>query len=210
MSHTGVAIALAWPQTLCKHAGAWYDHPMRWLGFCSGGYYRVGHAAVVLVEIATGTCRYFDFGRYHAPAGYGRVRDADTDHDLRIRSRAHLDASGNILNLESVLAELHRNPACHGTGSLYGSSCTIDYDAAFAAAKQMQVQSPWPYGPFVWRGTNCSRFVRTVVLAGNPKWRAQAALAMPLTISPTPIWNVRAVGPKFITTDACQNSFTTA
>ena len=65
--HNGFAIALAWPETQCKEAVAWYDGLMRMININKNGYYKVGHAAIVLVEDISGRCHYFDFGRYHAP-----------------------------------------------------------------------------------------------------------------------------------------------
>src|SRR5690606_25903582 len=101
--HTGIAIALAWPETKCKQAGAWYDGLMNLLGISKENYYKVGHAAVVLIEAKTGNCLYFDFGRYHAPFGQGRVRDLETDHDLEIYTKAKFDNAGNFLNYEQIL-----------------------------------------------------------------------------------------------------------
>ncbi len=34
--------------------------------------------------------------------------------------------------------------------------------------KDHKHESPIPYGPFVAKGSNCSRFVHSVILAGNP------------------------------------------
>ncbi|MDQ3395429.1 MAG: hypothetical protein M3512_15145, partial [Bacteroidota bacterium] len=67
----GFAILLAWPETFCKQAGGWYDPLLSWLGISKNHYYRVGHAAVVLVNGFNGSLQYFDFGRYHSPYGYG-------------------------------------------------------------------------------------------------------------------------------------------
>jgi hypothetical protein len=80
---SGFALALAWPETLCKQAGSWYDYHMHYLGINKKGYYKVGHSALVLVNQSSGNCQYFDFGRYHAPHGLGRVRSERTDNDLR-------------------------------------------------------------------------------------------------------------------------------
>ncbi len=75
-THTGFAIAIAWPSTFCKQPGSWYDPLTLWLGVNYNHYYRVGHAAVVLIDPDKNKCHYFDFGRYHAPFQYGRVRNA--------------------------------------------------------------------------------------------------------------------------------------
>jgi hypothetical protein len=192
--HTGFAITIAWPETLCKQAGAWYDFFMDLLGFSKNNYYKVGHAAVVLVEIETRNCYYFDFGRYHAPFGHGRVRDMETDHDLLIHSKAQVSKSNDELqNFKEILLELTENQACHGSGTLHASYTKINFEKAFSFAKKMQDMSPWQYGPFVLQGTNCSRFVRTIVLSGDPPLVDKLKIFIPLTISPSPIGNVKSL-----------------
>lgn len=191
--HTGIAIALAWPETLCKQAGAWYDGLMNTFGFSKNNYYKVGHAAVVLIEKESGNCFYFDFGRYHAPFGHGRVRDIETDHDLEILTKAKFDENKNISNIEQILNELAQNEACHGLGTLHASFTNINFDKAYQNAKSMQEKSPWKYGPFIWSGTNCSRFVRTVILYGEPLFVEKLKLTIPYTISPLPIGNVKSL-----------------
>lgn len=191
--YTGFAIALAWPETLCKQAGAWYDGLTSFLGFSKNHYYKVGHAAVVLIESNTGNCHYFDFGRYHAPFGYGRVRDAETDHDLGIHIKALISDVGEIANMEEILSELYGNPACHGQGQLLASYTKINFEKSYSRAKQMQEKNPWKYGPFIWKGTNCSRFVRTIVLAGNPIFLSKLKLFFPLATTPTPMGNVNSL-----------------
>lgn len=192
--HTGFAISIAWPETLCKQAGAWYDSLMNALGFSKNNYYKVGHAAVVLVEIQTGNCHYFDFGRYHAPFGHGRVRDRETDHDLQIHSKAVFSKlNDDLQNFKEILLELTENRACHGSGTLHASYTKINFEKAFSFAKKMQDMSPLKYGPFVLQGTNCSRFVRTIVLSGDPPFVDKLKLLVPLTISPSPIGNVNSL-----------------
>ena len=63
-------IILAWPEGMCVAAGAWYD-PF----FATDGKYRVGHSAIILINSESKKLHYFDFGRYHTPQGFGRVRD---------------------------------------------------------------------------------------------------------------------------------------
>ncbi len=183
-------ILLAWPDTLCKQAGAWYDNISNLLGFSKNNYYKVGHAAIVLVNNDTKKCHYFDFGRYHAPFGHGRVRDEETDHDLVIKTKATIH-SNQIINLNEILNELKNNESCHGDGDLHASIIKGNFNQAFKKAKSMQTNSPWKYGPFIWKGTNCSRFVRTIALSSSPKKQTKLKLFLPLTISPTPIGNVK-------------------
>lgn len=188
----GIAIALAWPETLCKQAGAWYDVPLKWLGININRYYKVGHAAIVLIENKTGNCHYFDFGRYHAPHQHGRVRGAFTDHDLEMKTKA-IVSNGKINNYNELLLELFSNESCHGSGALHAGYCSVNFEKAFEKAMQMQSNSPIPYGPFLPNGTNCSRFVNTVVLSGAPNFLYRLVLAYPKTLSPTPIGNVKAL-----------------
>mgnify|MGYP003964711885 CR=1 FL=1 len=116
----GFAIVLAWPKTLCKQAGSWYDFPMHYLGISNKGYYNVGHSAVVLVDDTTQSCHYFDFGRYHAPHGYGRVRSAETDHDLRIELKAvYNNIQTDIINLNEVLSNNYKKRSSSDMARLF-------------------------------------------------------------------------------------------
>lgn len=189
-----IAIILAWPETKCKQAGAWYDSIMRWINFNNQGYYKVGHAAIVLIKKTTGVPYYFDFGRYHSPLGKGRVRDYTTDHDLSISTRMIFNETGELANLPELLLELQNNESCHGDGELRVAWTYIDFDKCYNAAKQLQQREFISYGPFVVRGTNCSRFVRKVALSGMDYSVEKIKLIFPLTMSPTPIGNVKSVG----------------
>lgn len=191
--HNGIAIALAWPETLCKQAGAWYDKPLKWLGINKSNYYKVGHAAIVLINNENGDCHYFDFGRYHSPYQHGRVRSAYTDHDLEMKTKAIVLDNGKLKNYNEILLELFCNESCHGSGKLHASYCHVNFQHAYNKANEMQSVSPIPYGPFLPNGTNCSRFVNTIILAGRPEWFYRLVLASPKTLSPTPIGNVKAL-----------------
>lgn len=195
-SRNGFAIILAWPQTFCKQAGGWYDPFLMWLGISKNHYYHTGHAAVVLVNGFNGCSHYFDFGRYHSPFGYGRVRSDATDPELKMIINAEI-LNGNINNLGSILMELSNRKACHGEGNLYASVLPIDFGEAINKAKALQNQSPITYGPFVWKGTNCSRFVNDVLKAGNPSFLTWLKLMFPWTLIPTPMGNVKAGGKRY-------------
>jgi len=195
--HNGFAIALSWPETLCKQAGAWYDFLMRYLGINKQGYYRVGHAAVVLVDDLTQQCRYFDFGRYHAPHGHGRVRSEETDSDLVVKTKAIFSEDTlTIVNMNEILTELYHNVSTHGEGTIYGTATRINFYETFDFIKQLQKRDFIPYGPFIPHGTNCSRFVSSVVQAGKPALSQTIRLKFPLTFTPTPMWNLKALGGK--------------
>ncbi|MDF1576589.1 MAG: hypothetical protein P1P86_15495 [Bacteroidales bacterium] len=192
--YTGFALVLAWPQTFCKEPGSWYDPVTRWLGINRNNYYRAGHAALVLVDGVNEKCHYFDFGRYHAPFKHGRVRSVDTDHDLIMNTTPKISGDGtSILNVREILEELQYNPACHGEGALYASYSRINFNDSMMNAIRMQKESPVPYGPFISGGSNCSRFVHTVILSGKPDWYRRMQLKYFIPLTPTPLSNVNAL-----------------
>jgi hypothetical protein len=197
--HTGFAIAIAWPETWCKQSGAWYDGFINRLGISKHHYYRVGHAALVLVDDETGRCQYFDFGRYHTPFQHGRARSEKTDDGLKMKTVAKISSDKNrILNFEEILTELQQNPECHGEGNIHASYGRINFEKALAKAEEMQKQSPIRYGPFQYKGSNCSRFVNTVIRAGKPSWLASFKLNFFVPLTPTPLNNVHSFPNKTI------------
>ncbi|MDF1570615.1 MAG: hypothetical protein P1P82_03250 [Bacteroidales bacterium] len=192
--YSGFAIALAWPATYCKEPGSWYDPVTRWLGISHNNYYRAGHAALVLIDREELKCHYFDFGRYHAPFQHGRVRDAVTDHDLKMHTEPRISTDGrSIENLDEILSELQHNAACHGEGPLHASYTRIDFALASDKVLAMQETGPIPYGPFVPGGSNCSRFVHTALMAGKPGWNNRFRLKFFMPFTPTPLSNVHAL-----------------
>lgn len=192
--YTGFAIALAWPQTFCKQPGSWYDPLALRLGLNMNHYYRVGHAAVVLIDRKNNKSHYFDFGRYHTPFQHGRVRSVDTDHELSIKTIPAISPDNTaILNYLEILSELQNNKACHGEGNLHASYCPVNFQAAFDKATHMQKESPIPYGPFRITGSNCSRFVNTVIRAGKPNWKFGFRLKYGMWFTPTPMNNVNSL-----------------
>lgn len=196
---TGFAIALAWPATYCKEPGAWYDPVTRWLGFNRYNYYRAGHAALVLVDNTGRKNHYFDFGRYHAPLWHGRVRSGETDHDLVMKTVPEISSDGNgLTNFDEILTELQQNAACHGEGKLFASTIPINFRSAYTKALQMQEASPLPYGPFIPGGSNCSRFVNTVIRAGRPEWKYRFRLKYFVPLTPTPMNNVNSLRQKTV------------
>ena len=191
---SGFAIALAWPEMYCKQAGAWYDGILHFFRISKHHYFKVGHAAVVLVDREQQQFHYFDFGRYHTPFRRGRVRSALTDHDLRIRT-AFRDTTRQAReeSFHQVLEELQQNTSCHGEGALHASYCRVDFGRAFEQASKMQARPHWLYGPFHLGGTNCSRFVKTVILAGRPGWQHRWRLKYMMPLTPMPKTNVSAL-----------------
>jgi hypothetical protein len=203
--HTGFAIAIAWPETYCKQPGYWYDSLSNFIGLSDHHYYKVGHAALVLVDYETCKCRYFDFGRYHSPFQHGRVRSEATDDGLKVKTLASISEDGRkIENLEEILTELQLNPECHGEGKIHASYNRINFHRAYSKAFYLQHKSPIPYGPFRYNGSNCSRFVNSALIAGKPSWWTTFKLKYLVPLTPTPMNNVnsfenRVVLPKMLT-----------
>ncbi|WP_068474002.1 DUF6695 family protein [Saccharicrinis aurantiacus] len=192
-THTGFAIAIAWPDTYCKQPGSWYDPLMSFLGINKNNYYKVGHAALCLINSEDGEVLYFDFGRYHSPFKHGRVRGSITDPELRIKTKAQIDEKHKkLINFSEILNELQENASCHGEGPIHASYCTINFNQAHQ--KVLQLQSDFiPYGPFLLNGSNCSRFVNKAILAGNPNFKTKVILKFGIPLTPTPIGNVKAL-----------------
>lgn len=196
---TGFAIALAWPETYCKQPGSWYDGITRFFNISTNNFYRVGHAALVLINSETNQCHYFDFGRYHSPFQYGRVRGEITDPGLTIKTTAQISGDGNnIDNFRDILEELQSNHECHGDGNLHAAYTPVNFKKAFRQARQMQESSPISYGPFAMGGTNCSRFVCTTILAGQPAKKFAFRLKYLVFMTPTPLNNVDALEHKLV------------
>lgn len=183
-------IPLAWPETMVISAGSWYDFLTRRLGFLKNGKYRAGHSATLMVNAKSGKVSYFDFGRYHTPLGFGRVRDEETDCELRLNTIADCKDE-NIQNIEPILLEIASNKSNHGDGSMYASVLSgVDFEKGYLYAKKIQKRGVIPYGPFLKNGTNCSRFISSLMQATNPSLIKKLRLKYPFCISPSPKRNV--------------------
>ena len=192
-NYNGMAIAIAWPEFFGKQTGSWYDTPMRWLGINRNFHYKVGHAALILVDITSGACYHFDCGRYHAPYQHGRIRDASTDTNLTIQHKAVISGY-TIVNLGDILHEVQMNKSCFGVGPLYASYSQVNFDFAWQKVKELQSKGAIPFGPFDINGTNCCRFVRTGILAGSPPATQRLKLHYFWPLKPTPMGNVACLG----------------
>ncbi len=177
-------ITIAWPEGMVASAGSWYDKIVS-----TNGRYRVGHSAIVLINSEAKKAYYFDFGRYHTPLGYGRVRDLETDPDLAI-----IDPdiqNGELANIEPLLLSLSTVKATHGEGKMYASLISgVDFNKAFSTAKMIQEKGLLPYGPFTRKGTNCSRFVSSVIQSAGVSVIKKLRFKYPFCISPSPKRNV--------------------
>lgn len=191
----GMAIAIAWPEFTGKQPGSWYDAPMRWIGHNKNFQYKVGHASLILVDAISGNCSYFDCGRYHAPYQHGRIRDASTDANLKIHTKAKF-TDNKITNINELLTEIQNNKTTFGVGPLYASYCPVNIDSSRSKIKELQSEDAIPFGPFVINGINCCRFVRNGILAGAPELKYHFKLRYLWPFKPMPITNVNFLSDK--------------
>lgn len=199
MKNKSAIIMLAWPETPAIQVGSWYEPVTKLLGFNKNGYYTAGHSALVLLDPKTGGLHYFDFGRYHTPSGYGRIRNADTDPDLIVQEKAEYNHRGEIKNVEHLLLALSKYKSFHGHGHMFASiSYGFDFYKAFAFAKNQQKKDAILYGPFAYKGTNCSRFTSGIYRTGVRNGYKKAQTILPLSLTPTPIGNVLIASEKNI------------
>ncbi len=185
MKNKDFIIVLAWPELRCKLAGSWYDFL-----FSKKGNIRVGHSALILVDANSKKLFYMDNGRYHTPKGYSRIRDEQTDHDVKMSMLAEIK-DGEILNIEEILKETAQKKANHGEGTLYASILSeVDFQSAYSFAKKQQDKGAISYGPFIINGINCSRFVASTIINANPPIITKLRLKFPYSIVPSPKRNV--------------------
>ena len=185
MTNTDFIIVLAWPEGEVTAAGAWYD-PL----FSTDGKYRVGHSALILINSENKELLYFDFGRYHTPTGFGRVRDKETDPDIGIPISAEIE-DNRIKNIKEILVHTKNKKANHGEGKLYASVLkNVNFISSYKFAKKIQEKGIIPYGPFVPKGSNCSRFVSATIRKSNPNLIKSLRLQFPFSLSPSPKRNV--------------------
>lgn len=208
-------IMLAWPELMVRNPNSWYD----WFFDHNGKYtfdkifgkkittrYRGGHSALILVNAKNNKLHYFDNGRYHTPFGFGRIRDAETDPDVGISFKAEIE-DGEIKNIDDILIDAAKKKANHGEGTLYASVLyNIDFNLAFLYAKKIQNKDAIKYGPFVFNGTNCSRFTCSVAINSNPNLLKKIRLMFPCTVMPSPKRNISICNKNFyvVKNDICK------
>lgn len=191
MSPTGKIIVLAFPDTFVKMSDELMCRILPLVGLGTRTHIKAGHAALVLIENATGHAQYYDFGRYITPPGHGRVRSAKTDVELEIPFKAVIQ-DDTLTNLNAFLLWLAEHPEkTHGSGRLLASLCeAIDYDRAIAYIENLQQQGSIPYKAFGATGSNCSRLVTETLLAATSNKRIISGLKHNKRFTPSTVGNV--------------------
>lgn len=193
MSYLDTAIVIAWPE--CTARG---DESililLRKAGIIKNLNMRVGHAAICLINPQTAEVLYYDFGRYITPRGYGRARSKYTDPTLVLETRATFDEDKNLTNVEDIAQELGaKSKYTHGAGPMvFSVSKTINFAKAKAYADEMVMRGYFPYNGLDKSASNCARYVTEAMKAANEDGTVGSKLKYPLTVRPTPLYNVVA------------------
>ncbi|WP_040281351.1 DUF6695 family protein [Psychroserpens damuponensis] len=189
--NNGIIISLAYPDTIVKIPDERFLSYLRFIGIGKKGYVRAGHAALVLINKATGELEYFDFGRYVTPMSSGRVRSKDTDFELNFSIRAQIK-NNTIVNLDEILRFLATNPRLtHGEGKLVASVCkAVDYNKAKTYIDALQQQYFVKYAVFQKAASNCSRFVTETLIASVTNDGIRKKLIKSKWFTPSTVGNV--------------------
>ena len=191
MTNTGIIITLAYPDTIVMVSKEWFSFFLRFLGIGKKNYVRAGHAALVLIDKATGFLGYHDFGRYITPEPYGRVRGGDTDNELRFPLKAII-VEDRIVNLNEILRFLATHPKLtHGDGKMLASVCNaIDYKKARTHISMMQQKHFIRYAAFAKNACNCARFVTDALIASVTEAKVKKKLVKSKWFTPSTVANV--------------------
>jgi len=191
LAYEDIAIPIAWPDQTARGDENWYAI-LKKLGVIKNLNFKVGHAAIILVKKNTGEIRYFDFGRYITPRGYGRARSEKFDPRLKINSKAIIKGQ-EIQNLSEILSELESMAeATHGGGRLFCSQAAqINFEKGIQFAEAIVDQGPVLYGALAQKNNSCSRYVAQILTAAmaedDPRKRD---ILFPESLKPSPFSNV--------------------
>jgi hypothetical protein len=162
LSNSDFIITLSWPEGKISAVGSWYD---KILGL--NRKYSIGHTAIILINSITNEIYYLDFGRYHTPIGFGRVRDIETDPNLTIRNPVIIE-NNSINSVDKIIKEIYEKKSTHGEGRLYYKILdNINFRKGRKYAKLNQNRGLISFGPFSKNSLNCGRFVYNVMRKSN-------------------------------------------
>ena len=192
MNYNGKIIVLAYPDTFVTMSDEWICKLLPLVGLGTKEYIKAGHAALILIENSTGVARYFDFGRYVTPKGFGRVRSAITDAELEIPFKAEIGKNQRLTNLNTFLLWLDKHPEkTHGEGRLLASVCdAVQFEQAEEFILELQSRGSIPYGAFDKTGSNCSRFVTDAIINATSERKIIKALNFNKKFTPSTVGNV--------------------
>ena len=168
--YNDIAIPIAWPDQTARGDELWMA-ALKKLGIVKNLNFKVGHAAIVLIERKTGDLRYFDFGRYIVPRGFGRARSSEFDPRLELFSKASFSENNQFLNLEEILIELsNKESATHGAGRLLCSIAEhVSFQKGVEYAESLVDKGPILYGAIAPNNNSCSRYVAQILVNAMEK-----------------------------------------
>lgn len=173
MKKDAIIISLAWPETWVRETEASYNVLSRAFGISRDGYYKVGHAALVLIDLKSGHASYFDCGRYDCPPNLARVRSCQSDPGLELFSQV-FDID-DIFQTTKLLWEIAGNENTNGDGPMHWGIHPVNYKTCLKGIRKEINRGFFPYGPFDTKGSNCSRFVLKALIAGGAENKFKAA-----------------------------------
>ena len=191
MRYNGKIIVLAFPDTFVKMSDELMCKLLPLVGLGTRTHIKAGHAALVLIENATGNAFYYDFGRYITPEGLGRVRGSETDAELEIPFKA-IVKNTKLENLDEFLLWLDAHPEkTHGSGRLIASlNEHVCFEKAHDYITKLQEQGSVPYRAFGNIGSNCARFVTETILSSTEEKHVIKALKHNKKFTPSTVGNV--------------------
>ncbi len=195
-----IAIPISWPDKTALGDEYWMWF-LKQIGLVKNLNFKVGHAAIVLVNRQSGELRYFDFGRYITPRGYGRARSARFDPRLKLYTTAKFDSTTQLVsNINEITDELARlEHATHGGGRmLYTQAPAVSFEKGVAFAETLVAKGPIRYGAFARANNSCSRYVVQVLTAAMQKsdFRVKKLL-FPECLKASPTSNVVNASPDY-------------
>lgn len=192
MEHTykDYAIVLTWPDATIRGDEKWMMF-FKKIGIVKNLNFKVGHTGIVIVKGTTGEMRFYDFGRYISPRGYGRARSENSDPLLKISIKAKI-SEGKITNIREIAEYFERmKPAMYGEGRLYFSiTNSINFDLAKSFGDEWVKIGTYPYGAVAKNNNNCSRFITRMLIHASSKYHYWHGINLPETIKASPISNV--------------------
>lgn len=190
MDYKDYAIILAWPDATIRGDEKWMMF-FKKLGVVKNLNFKVGHTGVVIVNHRSGEMRFYDFGRYIAPRGYGRARSKDSDPLLHIDLRAVIE-NDDIQNIEDIVRYFETlKQAMYGEGRLFFSVAKeINFDLAKAYGDHCVQQGTYPYGAVARNNNNCSRFITRMLMKSSTKFHFWHGINLPETIKASPVSNL--------------------
>lgn len=185
-------VPIAWPNMVARAPEKFLSF-LRKIRIMKNLNVLVGHAALLIVD--EDKFFYVDFGRYITPKGYGRARSSKTDPKLEILTKPIWSEDGKLENIHEVFSEMEENSkATHGENELYASVIyDVDIKKAIDYIDSIQEMGFIPYSGMKKNESNCARFVTNTIMAAiDPNSKTYSRLRKPITIAPTPFFNVVA------------------